>query len=123
MADAAPQPAATGRRAELREVAPGRLAVSGRLDLESIPVLARRGRRLLRDAQARHAEPRVIEIDLGGVERASSAAIALLLDWAEQAAQADARIVFLNWPVALARIAEFSNVAGLLGLEASPAKT
>jgi phospholipid transport system transporter-binding protein len=121
MTDTEPRAAATAPAAELLEIGPGRLALKGRLDLESIPALARRGRRLLRDASAQAAHPRVLEIDLGGVERTSSAAIALLLDWVEQAAQTEARLVFLNWPEALARIADFSNVASLLGLEASPA--
>lgn len=113
--------------AELLELAPGRFALRGRLDLDSVPALVRQGKRLFRGARGRQdaqsqGPEQVLEIDLGGVERASSAGIALLLDWVEQAARVQARLVFLNWPDALARIAAFSNVAGLLGLDARSAR-
>ncbi|MFP4063385.1 MAG: lipid asymmetry maintenance protein MlaB, partial [Halochromatium sp.] len=62
-------------------------------------------------------QPVEIQIDLGGVERSSSAAIALLLDWVAQAGRAGIELRFAHWPEALRRIAIFSNVDGLLGLE------
>lgn len=109
--------------AELLELAPGRLALRGQIDLNSVPTLVRQAKRLFRGPRDKHGtQSQVLEIDLQGVERASSAAIALLLDWVEQAARVQTRLVFLNWPDTLARIAAFSNVAGLLGLDAPTAR-
>ncbi|MFP4247476.1 MAG: lipid asymmetry maintenance protein MlaB, partial [Halochromatium sp.] len=95
-------------------------------DLGAIPGLARQGQRLLKRLSREPAsrsqsqslsQPVEIQIDLGGVERSSSAAIALLLDWVAQAGRAGIELRFAHWPEALRRIAIFSNVDGLLGLE------
>jgi phospholipid transport system transporter-binding protein len=111
------------------ELAPGRYRLQGRVDLGSIPAVVKQGLPVFgpQRRRSRPLPPR-IEIDLGGVERASSAAVALLLEWTDQAAQNRIELAFLNWPPALMRIADFSNVAGLLGIHkadqnASPAWT
>lgn len=103
----------------LTELGPDRFRLQGALDLSAVGALAKQGPALVEIGRRRSETPpaRRIEIDLGGVERANSAVIALLLDWVEKAARQQAEIVFTNWPQALARIAAFSNVDGLLGIE------
>lgn len=127
--------AAANQAAELLELGAGQFRLQGSLDLGAIPALARQGQRLFkrlsRDSASRRQsqsqfqpqpqpqpQPIEIQIDLGGVERSSSAAIALLLDWVAQAGRDGFQLRFAHWPEALRRIAIFSNVDGLLGLEA-----
>ncbi|WP_462320191.1 STAS domain-containing protein [Halochromatium sp.] len=104
----------------LKEVGSNRLALSGSLTLSTMPALAREGQRLLKSMRTRGSdgEPVTIEIDLGEIERSSSAGIALLLDWVDQAGRDGISIAFRRWPESLARIAALSNVEGLLGIEA-----
>lgn len=113
------KPVANEQPSALTEIAPGQLALSGSLTLSTIPALARQGRRLLKAMRSRSDgnEPVSVEIDLGEIERSSSAGIALLLDWVEQAGQDGIAIRFRRWPEALVRIATFSNVDHLLGIE------
>jgi phospholipid transport system transporter-binding protein len=108
-----------GRKAvaALSEVEPGRLALRGSLTLDSIPSLARQAQRLFKSLRRADSPPPSIAIDLGGIERGSSAGIALLLDWVDQADRAGLRLRFEHWPDSLRRIAQFSNVEALLGLE------
>ncbi len=113
------QPTAAEPAPSLTETGPGQFALSGSLTLSKIPTLARQGRRLLKTVRRRsQGEPVSVEIDLGAIERSSSAGIALLLDWVDQAGRDGIGIQFRRWPEALARIAALSNVAGLLGIEA-----
>jgi phospholipid transport system transporter-binding protein len=99
--------------AALKRVAPGRFRVEGDLDLTTVAALARAGRQLAAGAET---APGPVEVDLSGV----SAAIALLLEWLEQAAAGGVRLEFRNWPEALVRIADFSNVDALLGVHGPP---
>lgn len=99
--------------AALKRIAPGRFRLEGDLDLTTVAALARAGRQL---AAGTETAPGPVEVDLGGVGRASSAAIALLLEWLEQAAAGGVKLEFRNWPEALVRIADFSNVDTLLGV-------
>lgn len=104
--------------AQLIELGAGQFRLQGPLDLGTMPDLARQGQRLFK--RLRHdsaSRTQDIQINLGGVERSSSAAIALLLDWVAQAKQAGFELSFAHWPDALRRIAVFSNVDGLLGIE------
>ncbi|TVQ89855.1 MAG: STAS domain-containing protein [Chromatiaceae bacterium] len=96
----------------MQAVARGRYHLCGDLDLAAVAGLARAGRLL---ATAAAAAP--VEVDLGGVGRSSSAAVALLLEWTEQVRQRGGRLHFTNWPAALVRIAGLSNVDGLLGCD------
>lgn len=106
-------------QATLAELGPDRYRLQGVLDLSAVAGLAKQTRRLFRFGKGRSAaQPgRRIEIDLSGIERSNSAVIALLLDWVDQAAQQQTELVFKNWPQALERIAAFSNVDQLLGIE------
>ncbi|NEX15848.1 MAG: sulfate transporter [Halochromatium sp.] len=114
------EPEPTERESRLREVSPGRLALEGALTLNTVPTLARQGARLLKALQSKAGnEPIRVEIDLSGIDRSSSAGIALLLDWVDQASRDGISLHFQHWPEALVRIAIFSNVEGLLGIEAA----
>jgi ABC-type transporter Mla MlaB component len=113
-----------GQQAALTALDSGHYRLQGRLDLNAIPELAKQAGRLLpfgRRPSAAPPPPR-IEIDLGGIDQSTSAAVALLLEWTEQAAHQRIELVLSNWPPALARIAAFSNVDGLLGLGPSEAE-
>ncbi len=94
--------------ATLTQTAPGRFKLSGDLDLTSVPALAREGRRLWADGASQ------ITIDLADVGRSNSAAVALLLEWSSQARRADARLRFVHWPDAMARIADLCNLGDVL---------
>ena len=88
---------------------PGRFRVSGALDYASVGRVERLARPLLR------AAPEAV-VDLGGVQTANSAALALLLEWVDQARQGRRRIRFTGVPAAVLEIAKVSNVAELLPL-------
>lgn len=115
--------------ATLVELAPGHFRLDGDLDLAAVGALARETARLLppgarprgrgRRAQMVAAAPRVVQLDLAGVGQASSAAVALLLEWTDQIEQAGCRLVCSHWPDDLVRIADFSNVDWLLGIHAA----
>ena len=53
-------------------------------------------------------------IDLKGVERTNSAALALLLQWQQDALDRNCRINFENLPEKLVDIAELHGIKGLL---------
>jgi phospholipid transport system transporter-binding protein len=102
--------------AALRETAPGQFALTGDLDLASVPALVGEGRRLGK------GEAPLITIDLSGVGRSSSAAVALLLEWSSQASRAGTRLRFIHWPDAMARIAALCSLDGLLGTDGPPSE-
>jgi phospholipid transport system transporter-binding protein len=95
--------------AKLNRINPGHWQLEGSLTLASVADLAAAGKRLA-------AGGKVIELDLAGIHQGSSAAVALLLEWKEQICRAGGQLQLRNCPEALRRIAEFSNVDGLLGL-------
>jgi len=88
---------------------PGRFRVRGTLDFTSVGRLEQAARPLLR------AAPEAV-VDLSGVESANSAALALLLEWVDQARQSRRRVRFAGVPAAVLEIARVSNVAELLPL-------
>ena len=88
---------------------PGRFRVRGTLSFASVGQLERAARPLL------SAAPEAL-VDLSGVESANSAALALLLEWVDQARRASRRIRFVGVPAAVLGIARVSNVAALLPL-------
>lgn len=118
MLDRQTEQPATDRLSTLTEISPGQFELKGALILSTVPTLARQGARLLKAVRAqRDSMPLAVEIDLSGVKRSSSAGIALLLDWVDQAGRDGIDLQFRNWPEALVRIATFSNVEGLLRIE------
>lgn len=96
-------------RATLRGTGPGQYRVEGDLDFASVGPLAAEGQRLFA------ADP-VVRIDLQGVGQANSAGLALLLEWLAQARRGGQRLEIANLPESLARIADITNLAGLLPL-------
>lgn len=95
---------------------PGRFRVRGALNFASVGPIERVARPLLA------AAPEAV-VDLDGVESANSAALALLLEWVDQARRASRRIRFARVPVAVLEIARVSNVAELLPLAESGDQT
>jgi len=95
--------------AQIAVTGPGTFRVSGVLDYASVGRLEVAARPLL--AAAAEAV-----VDLGGVERANSAALALLLEWVDQARRGRRQIRFAAVPAGLLEIAQVSNAAALIPL-------
>ena len=55
-----------------------------------------------------------ISIDLGGVTRADSAGLALLIEWLREAERLDKTITFLNMPAQMQSIARVCGLDGIL---------
>lgn len=108
-----------GDGAALTEIEPCRFKLSGTLDLGTVTLLSKHGQRLVEAARGcpDGIRPPGVEIDLSGVKRATSAAIALLLEWVDLAARHHIELGFRNWPAPMVHIAAFSNVDGLLGID------
>ncbi len=89
----------------------GEFAVTGEMSFSTAPALWNQSR----DVFATTAD--AIGIDLGRVERADSAGLALLVAWTRQARGAGRSIRFLNPPDQLMALAQANKVGNLLGLE------
>lgn len=98
--------------AEFAALGEGRFQVTGELDFESVPGIWERSAADL-DASP---EPR---IDLGGVTRVDSAALALVIEWLRWGAERGRRLHVVNVPEKLMALARISEVAHLLDGEAS----
>jgi phospholipid transport system transporter-binding protein len=94
-------------RASIVSHGESRFAVEGSLDFESVVTLAEEGRRLF-------SGPGVLEVDLLGVSEANSAGLALLLEWLDIARGRKLELRFRNLPGPLSRLAELTNLRGLL---------
>lgn len=97
----------------LVRVAPGVFRLEGDLDFASVVGLVALPTRLLAEA----TDDAVI--DLGGVGRANSAGLALLLEWLGQARARGRTLRFTNPPSSLLRLAELSNLDHLIGSSAA----
>ena len=91
----------------LEEKGEGRFAVSGEVSFQTAQAL-------LRASESVFGQHASLDIDLSGVERADSAALALLLEWKSQAHQRSADIRFSEVPETLLAIARTSEVAELI---------
>ncbi|GAB4122223.1 MAG: hypothetical protein Fur0026_14200 [Sideroxydans sp.] len=87
-----------------------RLLVSGPLTLETVGELA---------AARLCAEQPVREIDLAGVDRVDSSAVALLLHWVRQIQEKKCSLSFANVPEDLRNLAALYDVADILALPAA----
>ncbi|MGB5831922.1 MAG: STAS domain-containing protein [Thiohalocapsa sp.] len=96
--------------AVLEQLDPHHWRLNGSLTLASVSSIVAQGDRL-------GARGATVELDLAGVQHGSSAAVALLLEWQERARRAGGKLDLRNCPEALWRIAEFSNVDELMGLD------
>lgn len=86
----------------------GQVRLSGRLTSREVPQLYRESLDWRRDRL-----PEVI--DLEGLERADSSALALLLEWRSWAEQAGTGMRFIHVPRSLCVMASLSQIEGLLG--------
>jgi ABC-type transporter Mla MlaB component len=102
-----PGPAAGGA-AQLTRLADGGWRIDGDLGLPQVADLARQ--------PAPMAETGPTVLDLAGVGRSSSAAVALLLEWQAAHRACGARLTLINAPGSLCRLAALSTVDALLGL-------
>jgi phospholipid transport system transporter-binding protein len=92
----------------LSERGPGRWRLDGDLALPQVARLAA--------GPPPAGDTGSVELDLAGVGRTSSAAVALLLHWQAGLRACGSRLVLVNVPQTLHRLAALSNVDGLLGL-------
>lgn len=85
----------------------GRFALAGELGFGTVSRLLTAGAK----AFAPHA---AVEVDMAGVTRCDSAAVALLLEWVRLTTARGGRIAFRNLPPSIHAIASISDVEGLL---------
>lgn len=95
----------------LKADAEGRVALSGKLTSREVP-------QLYRESLAWQREELPGIIDLAGVERADSSALALLLEWRSWAEAAGTEIRIINVPRSLCVMASLSQIGQLLGWRA-----
>lgn len=96
-----------GGDAHLTQTSPGHWRLDGALTLAATAALA---------PQVPGADGGQVTLDLAGVVRASSAGVALLLEWKAALRSAGAELVLQNAPSALRRLAELAHVEDLLWL-------
>jgi phospholipid transport system transporter-binding protein len=89
---------------------PDLLTVNGELTFAAVPDLLEQGAALL----AMHSAP--VRVDLGGVTRADSAGLALLIEWLRLARARRADIEFRNVPPQMLAIARVSGLDSVLPL-------
>jgi phospholipid transport system transporter-binding protein len=90
---------------------PDLLRVSGELSYATVPELLERGAALLAGRSAR------VRLDLGGVIRADSAGLALLIEWLRIARGRRADIEFRNIPPQMLVIARVSGLDRMLAVD------
>lgn len=96
--------------AQILQIEPGYLKVTGTLTLSNVPDLRDKGAALITDG------PQESRIDLSEALFQGSAGLALLLSLLRVAEAADKRIVYLNSPERLKKIAGISDIGGILKL-------
>lgn len=95
----------------LKADAEGRVALSGKLTSRQVP-------QLYRDSSVWQREGLPEIIDLAGVERTDSSALALLLEWRSWAESAGTELRIINVPRSLCVMASLSQIGQLLGWRA-----
>lgn len=93
----------------ISESAPGRVTVTGELTFATARQAREVGTAVLDSSGANS-----FVIDCGGVTRADSAGLAVLLDWLSWSRRRSRAISFANLPASLVAIAKISEVDGLL---------
>lgn len=89
---------------------PGVVRVSGELTFDTIPGFEAETRALFANPSTTAA----LTIDLGGVQRADSAGVALLIEWLRHAQTQGKPLRFENIPQQMLAIARLSGVEGLI---------
>lgn len=98
---------------EIRETSPGRYRLEGDLTFATVRAALQATLPLFRKGEN-------LRFDLGGIDRADSAAAALLVEWMRRAEPAG-RIRYAHLPESLWAIVRVSGVDELLPLEPDPA--
>lgn len=93
--------------ARLVELGAGRFALEGELVFRTVMPLDHAARKPF-------AKLKEVDVDLVGVTRCDSAALALLLEWAGRAQRGGSVLRYRNLPAALLAIAAISEVEDLL---------
>jgi phospholipid transport system transporter-binding protein len=96
--------------AQLEALGEARYRLSGELSIDTVPAVLRHAKHLFDDDGT-------VQVDLGGVSRADSAGVALLVDWRTEAQRRKRQIVFTQVPPQMLAIARVSGVAELLDLK------
>lgn len=96
--------------AQILQIEPGYVKVTGTLTLSNVPDLRDKGAALITDG------PHESRIDLSEALFQGSAGLALLLSLLRVAEAAGKRIVYLNSPERLKKIAGISDLEGILNL-------
>lgn len=94
--------------ASLETTGDGRLRVVGELTFATVNDVLRRSRPLFEGSASQ------IDVDLGGVSRADSAGLALLIEWLRAARKQGKEILFRHVPAQLETIARVSDLEGIL---------
>ena len=87
----------------------GQFAVQGELDFDTIEVL-------WREARIKFGKQPFLRIDLGGVRRADSAGVALLVEWLREAKAQSQELCFVNVPAQMLAIIRVTGLEDLLPL-------
>ena len=95
-------------RARLESLGAGRFRISGVLDAST-------AREMLEESEARFAQCKDLDVDLGGVGESDSAGLALLIEWLRVARQSQKEIRFANVPAQIEALARISEVEDLIG--------
>ena len=85
----------------------GGYALTGRVTVDTVPVLLEESRDLFAAGEA-------TSIDCAGIEQADSAAVALMLEWMRQAAAAEAEVVFAGLPERMRSIVAVSDLEDVI---------
>jgi phospholipid transport system transporter-binding protein len=102
-----PRADSASRPATLAAAAPGRYALAGDVGFENAA-------RVLAEGVAAFGTLDDVEIDLAGVGRVDSAALALLLEWSTSARASGKSVRYRNVPPAISALAGLSDVSELL---------
>jgi len=94
-------------RARLESLGAGRFRISGVLDAST-------AREMLEESDARFAQFKDLDVDLGGVGESDSAGLALLIEWLRVARQQQKVIRFANVPAQIEALARISEVEELI---------
>jgi phospholipid transport system transporter-binding protein len=93
--------------ARLEACGTGRFAVRGEMDFDTVAPL-------WREASERFREQPFLHIDLGGVKRADSAGVALLVEWLREARSRGQDLQFVSIPPQMLTIIRIADLDGLL---------
>ena len=87
----------------LEQLADGEFKISGDLDFQTVPAMWQKSLALFANCPS-------IQIDLSGVNRSTSAGLALLIEWMRFARSRNLSIAFHNLPIQMREIARVCEV-------------